>query len=223
MTRRTSTRDRLVRAAAELFLRQGYGQTGVSAILERAQATSGSFYHFFQAKEDLLVAVVDNVRQSLEAEVFGPVASATRDPIERVFEVLGYYRQFLATNEFALGLPMGILANELSESHPQLRSKLAGLFGAWTTGVEDLLYRAGDRLPKDLDLSALAVFVLTTMEGACIQARAGRSMVPFDASVSQLRNYFRLLENGAGSTSQAPLVTKTGPSVQTHPPEWKSW
>ena len=223
MRRKTSTRDRLVRAAAELFLRQGYGQTGVSAILEQAQATSGSFYHFFAAKEDLLAAVADHVRELLETEVFAPAAAATPDPIERIFEVLGYYRQFLLTNKFTLGLPMGSLANELSESHPHLRAKLAALFAAWKAGVENLLYRAGDRLPQELDRSALAVFVLTTMEGAFIQARAGQSIVPFDASISQLRNYFSLLECGTGSTSPASLVTKTRSSGQTHPPEWKSW
>ena len=223
MARKISTRDRLVRTAAELFWRRGYGQTGVSAILEQAQATSGSFYHFFPAKEDLLVAVVDHVRELLETEVFAPAATATPDPIERIFEVLDYYRQFLLTNEFTLGLPMGSLANELSESHPHLRSKLTGLFAAWTAGIEDLLYRAGERLPKDLDRSALAVFVLTTMEGAFMQARAGHSIAPFDASVSQLRSYIQLLESGTVSAVPARLVTETRGSGQTQPPEWKSW
>jgi len=212
-----------VRTAAELFWRQGYGQTGVSAILEQAKATSGSFYHFFPAKEDLLAAVVDHVRELVETEVFAPAAAATRDPIERIFEVLDCYRQFLLTNQFTLGLPMGSLANELSESHPHLRSKLMVLFTTWTAGIEDLLYRAGDRLPRDLDRSALAAFVLTTMEGGFIQARAGHSIDPFDASVSQLRIYFRLLEDGTGSAAPAQAVTGTRSSDRTHPPEWKSW
>ncbi|MCG6950498.1 MAG: TetR/AcrR family transcriptional regulator, partial [Acidobacteria bacterium] len=43
--RKTTTRERLISAAAELFRRQGYAQTGVNQIIQGANATSGSFYH----------------------------------------------------------------------------------------------------------------------------------------------------------------------------------
>ena len=63
--RKTTTRERLITTAAELFRRQGYAQTGVNQIIQEANATSGSFYHFFPAKEDLLMAVVDHIAEGL--------------------------------------------------------------------------------------------------------------------------------------------------------------
>ena len=59
MPRKTTTRERLIGTAAELFWKQGYAQTGVNEIIQQAQATSGSFYHFFPTKEDLWVAAVE--------------------------------------------------------------------------------------------------------------------------------------------------------------------
>lgn len=51
MTDRADTRDRLVLAAMDPFLAQGYAQTGVAQILTTAAARSGSLCHYFPTKE----------------------------------------------------------------------------------------------------------------------------------------------------------------------------
>ena len=63
--RQTQTRERLVRTAAELFWNQGYAQTGVNQIIQEANATSGSFYHFFKSKQELAMAVIDDIMGAL--------------------------------------------------------------------------------------------------------------------------------------------------------------
>ncbi len=51
------TRERLVRAAVDLFQAKGYHGTGLNEILELAQAPKGSLYHHFPGgKEELAVA-----------------------------------------------------------------------------------------------------------------------------------------------------------------------
>ena len=185
MGRRTTTRERLVRTAAELFWRQGYAGTGVNAIMQQAGATSGSFYHFFPTKEDLLLAVLDHVGAVLEKEVFKTAEAETEDPIERIFKVVGFYRRHLEDNGFALGSPLGTLAAELGESHPQVTPKLAELFALWTERMEGLLAGAEDRLPQGTDRAALARLVLSVVEGAVIQSRVSRSLGPLDAATAQ--------------------------------------
>ena len=95
MARRTNTRERLLATAAELFRRQGYAQTGVNEIMQQAKTTSGSFYHFFPTKEDLVLAVVDHIGESLDTEVFATDPESTADPLDRVFTVLQSYREHL--------------------------------------------------------------------------------------------------------------------------------
>jgi hypothetical protein len=52
----------------------------------------------------------------------------------------------------------------------------------------------------------MALFVLTTMEGAVMLARAYRSIEPYDAAVTQLRDYFdRLLADGTDWSAPRPL------------------
>jgi hypothetical protein len=52
------------------------------------------------------------------------------------------------------------------------------------------LQEAKARLPENVHLRDLSVFVLTTMEGGVMQARTYRTPETFDASVRVLRHYF---------------------------------
>lgn len=184
-------------SARELFFEQGYAQTGIAQILKVSGVNSGSLYHFFPSKEDLLAAVLENYTALLEPRVLAPAFKRISDPIERVFAVLDGYRRLLQVTDFALGCPIGNLALEISNSHPQIRKLVVENFDAWTGAVSQLISEAAGRLPSDVDPAALARHVLATMEGAVMLARAYRSFEAFDQAVHQLRDYFdRLVKDG---------------------------
>ncbi|HWW31164.1 MAG TPA: TetR/AcrR family transcriptional regulator, partial [Steroidobacteraceae bacterium] len=52
-----NTRDRIILAGIRLFAAKGYQSTSIVDLLQEAHAHSGSFYHFFPTKQDLLLAV----------------------------------------------------------------------------------------------------------------------------------------------------------------------
>ena len=68
-------------SARQLFFEQGYSATGIAQILERSSANSGSLYHFFPTKEDLLAAVLERYREMLHPVVIGPGIERASDPI----------------------------------------------------------------------------------------------------------------------------------------------
>ena len=201
MGKSNSTRERLVDSARELFWARGYEATSVADILERAEVHSGSLYHFFGGKEDLLLAVVDRYREFLWPNVFSSAIEDTEDPIERVFGVLAQYREALASNGCTRGCPIGNLALEVSDSHPAARAKLAENFEDWRLWVRRCFEEAGDRLPPDTDLDALATLVLTTMEGGVMLARVHKDLSLYDQSVAQLRAYIDRLQGAVSQTS----------------------
>jgi len=196
-TTKSDTRDRLVEAARELFYVQGYEATSVSEVLEKADVNSGSLYYFFSGKEELLLAVLERYKEMLWPMVIEPAFAREKDPLSRIFAILEGYRQGLLYTVFTGGCPIGNLALEVGDHHPQAREKVAENFSGWCRWIERCLEEAGDRLPARLDRAKLAQFVLTVMEGAVMQARAHGSIGPFDASVAQLRTYFGLLQSQA--------------------------
>ena len=52
--KRRTAKEKIIEAAWALFMEQGYEQTTLQEILDRAGTSKGAFYHHFRAKEDLL-------------------------------------------------------------------------------------------------------------------------------------------------------------------------
>lgn len=187
------TRDRIVTTAMQLFWEKGYGSTSVAELLKAADVKSGSLYNFFPGKQELLLAVLDAYRSGIHEMLLEPAWQGVTDPIEKVFALLGRYRNLIEETDCSYGCPIGSLALEIHEPDPPVRKKLAANFRAWTDAVHECLVEAGHRFPDALDRRALAEFVLTTMEGAVMQARTFRDVAYFDSAVRQLRNYVDLL------------------------------
>jgi len=192
-----SSRDRIVEAAMELFWLKGYGSTSVADILSRTQLNSGSLYHVFPGKQDILVAVLERYRDGIGPMLLDPAWQDVDDPVERIFALLGRYRGLILETDCTYGCPIGSLALELHEPDESVRRLLAANFAGWVDAIERCLAEAGARLPGSVDRRALAEFVLTVMEGGVMQARTFRDVGPFDRSVAQLRAYFAAMEREA--------------------------
>ncbi len=194
MPAETDTRDRIVKTAMKLFHLQGFHATGIAQVLEKAGINSGSLYYFYPSKEKLLDAVLERYQAVLEPAIVRPVLERVVDPINRVFALLSLYRDNLVRTKCKSGCPIGNLALEVADAMPSARRKIAENFEGWRRAIRQMLDDATNRLPADVDRDRLATFVLTTMEGAVMQARAYASLEPFDASIAMLRDYFdRLL------------------------------
>jgi TetR/AcrR family transcriptional regulator, transcriptional repressor for nem operon len=191
------TRERILFAALKLFAEKGYLSTSVADILKEAGAHSGSLYHFFPTKQDVLIAVLGLYRDGIEPMLLAPAWEGVADPIERVFALLAAYRGMLARTDCLYGCPIGSLALELHEPDPPVRNLLALNFDGWVAHVQACLDQGRGWLPAGTDTRALAIFVLTVMEGGVMQSRTHRTLEAFDTGVAQLRDYFMRLEQAA--------------------------
>jgi TetR/AcrR family transcriptional repressor of nem operon len=187
------TRQRIIEAATELLWAKGYGSTSIADILSRSQVNSGSLYHFFPGKQDVLIAVLEAYRDGIGAMLFEPAWAGVDDPVERVFALLDRYRGALVETGCTYGCPIGSLALELHEPDPPGRELLAANFRAWVDGVERQLRSVADRFRQGTDFHALAELALNVMEGGVMQSRTFRDIGPFDRAIGQLREHVATL------------------------------
>ena len=213
----SDTRSRLVRTALQLFWEKGYASTSVADVLQRAQVNSGSLYHFFPGKQDLLLAVLDEYHAGIYPMLLEPAWLGVDDPIERVFALLARYRAALVDSECFYACPIGSLALELHEPDLAVRERLAKNLTAWVQAIHACLVEASSRLPARLDRLELAHFVLTTMEGGVMQARTYREIETFDGAVRQLRRYFDYLMGARGGKRPRARKTNGKPTRRRRP------
>jgi AcrR family transcriptional regulator len=80
------TRARLVGAAKEVFERDGFLDARISDIAERAGLSHGSFYHYFESKEEVFREVAAEVDERLVAPLDTIIFDSSSDagPYERI-------------------------------------------------------------------------------------------------------------------------------------------
>lgn len=77
----TTQREALLRATARLFQQQGYAAVSLRAIAAEAGVTTGSLYHHFSDKEEIVLEILDTGHRRIHEEVvraieaLGPGAS----------------------------------------------------------------------------------------------------------------------------------------------------
>lgn len=76
-SRSASTRAKLIRAARWLFARKGYAAVGTEEIVRRAGVTRGALYHQFAGKQELFLAVYEQVEQELTQRVDSSLGEVT--------------------------------------------------------------------------------------------------------------------------------------------------
>jgi len=197
------TKARILEVAFRLFHEQGYHATSVATILREAGVNSGSLYHYFSGKEQLLVGVLEWALGELRPQVMDAVEARTADPLERIFSLLEQYRDGMKLFGCRMGCPIGNLALEVADDHPEARQLIHRNFANWAAIVKGWLDAAGDRLPPTCNREQLSRMVLTVMEGAIMQARAAGNLQPFDDSVAQFRAYIDALKREAARSRSA--------------------
>jgi len=165
----------------------------MSDLLAHAEVNSGSFYHFFESKEALLRAVLEEYLHALRPMVVNPAFAQTEEPVARIFAILAGYRERILQTGCQYGCPLGRLALEIDPENRPAHKLIAENFQGWIAVVRECLEQVKNRLPQDTDPDALATYVLAVMEGGVMLSRSYASVEPFDRTVSQLHQHFRFL------------------------------
>ena len=195
MPRVVNTRDRLIDSARYLFWERGFAGTSMADLLSHAGVNSGSFYHFFESKEALLRAVLQEYLRALGPMVVEPAFAKTDEPVARIFAILAGYRERILRTDCKYGCPLGRLALEIDPENRPAHKLIAENFQNWIGVVRECIEQIKERLPRNIDSEALSTYVLAVMEGGVMLSRSYGSVEPFDQAVKQLREHFRLLLN----------------------------
>jgi AcrR family transcriptional regulator len=96
--RSAATRAKLVRAGRQLFARRGFAAVATEQIARRAGVTRGALYHHFADKEDLFLAVYEDVERELTERVAGELAGAS-GPLQAMQRASGLFLDACQTPE----------------------------------------------------------------------------------------------------------------------------
>lgn len=195
------TKDRLLDAAQRLMLAKGFAATTVDDICEAAQLTKGSFFHYFESKDALGKELLARFIAASQERLRQAGLTDQGDPLQRVY---GHLDAMIAmTNDCtgAQGCLLGAFAQELCDTHPEIRALCAEAFGQWAERMRRDLDAAKAAHPPRVafDSREVADYFIAVFEGAKVLAKANGDRRVEERSLRHFKRYVELL---FGSASQ---------------------
>jgi TetR/AcrR family transcriptional regulator, transcriptional repressor for nem operon len=181
-------RSRFLDVAADLFQNHGYCASGMQLIFEHAGVTAGAFYHHFESKKDLALAVIEErVAAEVENTWMKPVREASTT-IEGVVKVFKSIAAQLEERRAVRGCPLNNLTLELAFADTDFQAGLARIFDRWQQQIET-------KLKQDMDEGALvrgkpgplAAYIIAVYSGAMALCKVHQSSAPLLQCLTELR------------------------------------
>jgi len=96
----STTRERLLEAAAPLFYERGFHAIGIDNIIDGVGVTKTTFYNHFESKDALIVAVLDHKDSSDLDALRAEIAARGGTPRERLMVIFDVLEDWLADPDF---------------------------------------------------------------------------------------------------------------------------
>jgi len=186
-----ATRERIVRAAAELIAERGAAGTSLDDVRAATGASKSQLYHYFGDKHGLVEAVVGfqcATVLGLQARALGSVNDW--QDLERWAELMA---TIVEDHGARGGCPIGTLAAALSDTDDGLRSSLSDAFRAWSDAIRGALTRLRDNglIAASADLDVLTTITLSAIQGGLLLAKTSRDAdqlrIALSGAIGQLK------------------------------------
>jgi AcrR family transcriptional regulator len=148
----TLNKERILRAAAELFASRGFDGASVRNIAEKAALSVPGMFHYFSSKEEILHEIMTSFMDDAYRKIM-QIYSADIDPIEKLSAICKFYVEQYAGHKHQLT----ILISERKSLLPEHRRICIKKERDYVKALKDLFQELAKRkLLKPIDHSILA-------------------------------------------------------------------
>lgn len=165
MPARKDSRQRLIRAAIELFGGRGYHDTSIADILKESACTRGVLYYYFSSKEELgYAAIEEETRLLFERGAAAHLRSAGH-PIDRLLSALNAMPT--ATGPGAVGSSTADISVRLASVHEGFRKRVARTIAPLSEQIEEMVRRgvADGQIVDSVDPQTLTHVIISLGAG----------------------------------------------------------
>ncbi|MBN1105390.1 MAG: TetR/AcrR family transcriptional regulator [Deltaproteobacteria bacterium] len=187
------TKYKIIQAALELFVRQGYHGTSINDITQKVRITKAAFYSHFESKGQLLLRIIDEYESRYIDQVIRVVTEHPGDAMGKLHRAISFNSDFAAKNP-QLCLFLDYLTAELNADVDFLPSlkKVYDKYQSFITGIIAEGIQEG-LLNKALNPALTALTFIAVHHGVLHQWSLNRYQLNGKEYVS---NFRKILMNG---------------------------
>jgi AcrR family transcriptional regulator len=196
MKKAEATRLTILQKAFELIYVKGYQATSIDDIIATTQLTKGAFYYHFKTKDEMGLAIINDVlKPTLSGSFIEPLQS-NEDPLDAIYNLM---RSLLLENKFLkveYGCPASNFTQEMTPWNAEFSNALNELTEQWTKVMTSTIEQGKKRglVRKDVNSRQVTLLVMSGYWGIRNFGKLENSKQVYLPYLKELKNYLGTLK-----------------------------
>lgn len=191
------TEKLIVDITFDLLYKNGYYATGLTEILDQANMTKGAMYYHFKSKHALVLSTITHYLEPWLNDQWTEPFENSDEPIQSIINQISIYKDNFADKENYLsikhGCPLSNFILDLSDKDEEFFEYLSNVYARWQNSFEKALTKAQSlkQTKTDFDAKKQALFIISSLEGSIVSAKAHNDLNILSESIEVLENYIK--------------------------------
>ena len=196
MKKADATRRAILQKAFELIYVNGYQTTSIDDIIATTQVTKGAFYYHFKTKDEMGLAIINEILKSSLTNSFVEPLQKERNPLDAIYNLI---HDLLMKNDFLkveYGCPAANFTQEMTPWNITFNEALNELIQQWTK-VMTAAIEKGKRngfIRKDINAKQVTAFVISGYWGVRNFGKLENSKAAYVPFLKELKRYLKSLK-----------------------------
>ncbi len=190
-TKHDAKADFLLEKGMEILWSKGYNATSVNDIVKAAEVPKGSFYFYFESKEDFVIKAIEKYFSLMfppEKEILG---DKTKSPKKRLIDFHEYRVNVLKSEmDCQKGCMACNLSSEMAEHSEKIRNAILVKTKLVLSRITEVVQEAKDlgEITNPMKAEDIAAFIEDAGKGAMVTMKEMKSSYPIDNVMNMIKN-----------------------------------
>lgn len=193
-TKKELNRENLLNQGVALFMDQGYHGTGLQEILDAVSVPKGSFYNYFDSKEDFCAEVIQYYIDPFISRLSIHLNKSDADALGAIRRYFDELIAELEKNEFKGGCLLGNLMGEIGNTSDVCQESLQSAVRRYRDLLQSGLAKAQQQgaVRSDKSSEEMADLLVNAWQGALLRMKIEKSSAPIKQCCQDLLgDYFK--------------------------------
>jgi TetR/AcrR family transcriptional repressor of nem operon len=184
------SRTAMLEVGMDIMQEKGYTNTGIQEILTALSIPKGSFYHYFDSKENYAVEVIRHYEQKYTADFVKVLRNPKQTPLARLKTFCENGKAKISAQDCRKGCLIGNLSQEMSDQSEVLRQELSTIISKWRdmfAACIDEGQKTGE-IKKRWAADVLAELFQSGWTGAMLRAKTLKNTKPLEVFINLMFN-----------------------------------
>ncbi|MGJ1267138.1 TetR/AcrR family transcriptional regulator [Sphingobacterium spiritivorum] len=196
MKKAETTRLTILQKAFELIYTNGYQTTSVDDILATTQVTKGAFYYHFKNKDEMGVAIINELMKPVLIKSFIEPLQHTENPLAAIYQLMYH---LLMENDFLkveYGCPAANFTQEMTPWNADFSKALNDISKQWVNIMTAVIEKGQQNgsVRKDVNAKQVTLFIMSGYWGIRNFGKLENSKKVYIPYLHELENYLNSLK-----------------------------